>query len=105
MIVMRGDDRIDGDDAVAAGPVLDHDRLPPTLTQPIREQARADVGAAAGTERQNEFHRPGRPSLLGRSLLGRSLLGRSLLGRCWNGPARRGKGCQPGGGCEYETPA
>ena len=58
---MRADEGIDGDDAVAAGPVFDHDRLSPALAEPIGEQPRADVGAAARTEREDEFDRPRRP--------------------------------------------
>ena len=48
MIVMRGDEGVDGDDAVAAGPVFDDHRLAPALAEPIGQQARADIGAAAG---------------------------------------------------------
>jgi len=65
MIVMRADEGIDCDNAVAAGAVLDHDRLTPSLAEPIREQPRADIGAAAGTESEDEFHRPCRPGLIG----------------------------------------
>jgi len=64
MVVMRADEGIDCDNAVA-GPVLDHDRLTPSLAEPIREQPRADIGAAARTQRQDEFHRPCRPGLIG----------------------------------------
>ena len=66
MVVVRGDKGIDGDDAVAARAVFDNDRLFPALRQPVGEQARADIGAAAGAERQNEFDRTCRPSRVGR---------------------------------------
>jgi hypothetical protein len=70
MIVTGADKCINGDNAIAARPVLHHDRLGPALTEAIREQPCADIGAAAGPEREYEFYRARRPSLLGQSLLG-----------------------------------
>jgi hypothetical protein len=63
VIILRADKGGDRHDAVAAGPVLDHHRLPPFLGQPVREQPRADIGTAAGSERQDELDRPRRPVL------------------------------------------
>ena len=63
VIVVGGQERLDRDDAVAAGLVLDHHRLAPFLRELLGEQPRADVGAGAGAERHDEFHRPGRPVL------------------------------------------
>ena len=48
MIVVGRDERSDRDVAVAARPVLDHDRLAPKLRQLVGHQPRADVGSAAG---------------------------------------------------------
>ena len=62
VIVLGADEGVDGDDAVAAGLVLDHDRLAPFLGQPVGQKPPADVGAAAGAERQDEADRPRRPS-------------------------------------------
>ena len=66
MIVVSRDEGVDGDKAVAAGTVLDDDRLPPALREPVRQQARTDIGAAAGAKGQNETDRPGRPVRGGR---------------------------------------
>ena len=57
VIVLGADEGVDGDDAVAAGPVLDDDRLAPFLGQPVGQKPPADVGAAAGAERQDELDR------------------------------------------------
>ena len=62
VIVMRGDERVDGDKGVTAGTVLDDDRLAPFAAEPVGEQASADIRTAAGAERQDQFHRPCRPS-------------------------------------------
>ena len=61
MIVIRVQNRADGDDAVAPGPVLDHDWLISALRQPVGEQAHADIGPAPATEGQEHPHRPLRP--------------------------------------------
>ena len=63
MIVLGADEGVDGDDAVAAGPVLDDDRLAPFLGQAVGQKPAADVGAAAGAERQDELDRSRRPGL------------------------------------------
>jgi hypothetical protein len=63
MIVARAQHRVDGHDPVAAGTVLDHDRLPPALGEAVGQQPRAEIGAGAGTERHHEMHRPLRPGL------------------------------------------
>jgi hypothetical protein len=63
VIVVRRQHGLDGDDAVAARTVLDHDRLAPAFLQPLLDQPRADVGAGAGAERDDEADRPLRPGL------------------------------------------
>ncbi len=64
VIVIGGHDRVDRDHRVAAGTVLDHDRLAPTLGEPVGQQPGADVDAAARSKRDDELDRPGRPLLL-----------------------------------------
>jgi hypothetical protein len=61
VIIMRGDEGVDGDQAVAAGPVLDDDRLPPFAAEPVGKQPGADIRTAARAKRQNEFYRARRP--------------------------------------------
>ena len=63
VVVLGADEGGDADDAVAAGLVLDHHRLVPFLGQSVRQETRADIGAAAGAERQDEADRARRPSL------------------------------------------
>jgi hypothetical protein len=63
MIVVGAEVGLDGNDAVAARLVFDHDRLAPFGLQLFSEQPCADVGAGAGTERHDEFHNPRRPIL------------------------------------------
>ncbi len=63
VIVLGTDKGVDGDDGVAAGAVLDHDRLLPFRGQLVGDQTRGDIGAAAGAERHNEADRPLRPAL------------------------------------------
>src|SRR5580698_3737208 len=58
---VNDDDGVDGDKAVAAGTVIDDDRLPPALREPVRQQAGADIGSAARAKGQNETDRTGRP--------------------------------------------
>ena len=65
VIVVRAQERGDGDDAVAARAVLDHHRLVPDFRQAVGEEPHADVGAAAGAERQDQFDRALRPGLRG----------------------------------------
>jgi len=63
VIVLGADEGVDRHDAVAAGPVLDDDRLVPFFGQPVRQQPGADIGSAARPERQHELDRPCRPGL------------------------------------------
>ena len=65
VIVVRAEETGDGDDAVAAGAVLDDDRLVPHRRELVGEQAGADVDAAAGPERDDEMHRSRRPGVGG----------------------------------------
>ena len=65
-IVISADERIDGDDAVAAGAILDNNRSVPTDCQFIGKQPGANVGAASGAEGQYEFDCPVGPALRGR---------------------------------------
>ena len=62
IVVGRGEG-VDGDQAVAARPVLDHHRLAPLGAEPLGEQARGDVGGAAGAERQDPADAALRPGL------------------------------------------
>ena len=62
VVVLGADEGIDGDHGIAARTVLDHDRLLPFRGELVRDQARADVGAAAGAERHDEADRALRPS-------------------------------------------
>ena len=63
MIVICADYRRHGDNRVAARTVLDHNRLAPTFTQPISEEARAEIDATARSEGHDELDRPLWPSL------------------------------------------
>ena len=63
MIVVRADESVDGNDAVAAGPVLDDDWLSPALRKPVRQQPRAEIRAASRSEREDQFHRAVRPGV------------------------------------------
>src|SRR5262249_50645669 len=46
-----------------ARPVFDHDRLPEPLGEPLRDQARGDVGGAAGGKPDQQAYRTTRISL------------------------------------------
>src|SRR5262249_15648177 len=46
-----------------ARPVLDHDRLPEPLGEPLRDQARGDVGGAAGGKPDQQAYLTARISL------------------------------------------
>ena len=61
VVVIRAQKRRDRDNAVAAGPVLDHHGLAPELRQLFSEQSRADVGGGARSERHDEPDRSRRP--------------------------------------------
>ena len=63
MIIVGTGECADRDETIAAGTILDHRRLAPAPGQPIREQSRPDIDAAARSERHNEFDRPLRPGL------------------------------------------
>ena len=63
MVVVGADEGIDGDNAVATRTVLHHDGLTPARRELFGDQARADVGARTGAERQDELDRPLRPGL------------------------------------------
>jgi hypothetical protein len=63
VVVVGAEERLDRHQAVAAGTVLDHDRLAPARRQPLRQQPRADIGARAGTKRHDELDCPLRPFL------------------------------------------
>lgn len=43
VIVMRAQNRGDGDESIAAGTILDHDRLPPFRRKLVGQQASRDV--------------------------------------------------------------
>jgi hypothetical protein len=49
----------DGENAECARLTLDHELLAETLAHLLAEQARGDVGGAAGSIRNDDFHRPG----------------------------------------------
>ena len=59
-VAVRGGagDLLGADHRVGAGPVLDHDRLPPILAHALGDHAREDVGRAAGRERHDDADRP-----------------------------------------------
>src|ERR1043166_6389461 len=63
MIVVGADDGAHRNDGIAAGTILDHNRLTPALAQPIAKQTSAEVHAAAGPESHDELDRPLRPGL------------------------------------------
>jgi hypothetical protein len=54
------------DDRAAAGTVFDDERLAHGLLQALREEARVDVGRAAGRERHDDLDRPRRIVVGGR---------------------------------------
>jgi hypothetical protein len=56
VVVVGGDEDVDRDDAVAAGTILDHDRLAPARGKTFREHPGGDIDSGAGTERQDEPH-------------------------------------------------
>jgi hypothetical protein len=61
---------------VAAGLVLDHHRLPPLCRELFADQARGDVDAGAGAERQDQLDRALRPALCMRGRAGQQQRGR-----------------------------
>jgi len=56
----RPHDKLRADIGAGAGPVFDDERLRQTIGKPLPEQARHDVGRAAGGNGDHEVHRPGR---------------------------------------------
>jgi hypothetical protein len=54
VVVAGGEETGDRRNAVGALAVLHHDRLPPALAEPLRDQARRQVHAAAGRQRHDE---------------------------------------------------
>ena len=63
VIIVGGQHGLDRDDAVASGPVVDHDRLAPARRQLFLDQACSNVGAGARTEWNDESDRALWPSL------------------------------------------
>ena len=59
----RAHDRLGADIAAGARPVLDDEWLAEPLRQPLADQARDDVGAAAGGKADDDAHRPRRIGL------------------------------------------
>src|SRR5262249_51521939 len=57
VLVVRTGECGDGDEAVAARPVLDHHRLAPARRELLCEQPGGDVGAGGGTKREGELDR------------------------------------------------
>ena len=92
VIVVRAEETGDGDDAVAAGAVLDDDRLVPHRRELVGEQAGADVDAAAGPERDDEMHRSRRPGVGGEAGLCRQT-GDGERGCEQQGAAARNESC------------
>jgi hypothetical protein len=63
VIVLGGDHRADRNEPIAAGTVLNHHGLAPTLAQAVGEQSGSDIDAAAGPECHQELHGALRPGL------------------------------------------
>ncbi len=59
----RAHDRLGCDIGGGARPVFDDERLAEPLLQPLSDQARADVAGAAGSETDDDAHRPRRIGL------------------------------------------
>ena len=60
MIVLGLSKGAEGDDPVAARPVVHYHRLAPKLAEAVSEQARSRIGSAAGAVRQDEAYSPRR---------------------------------------------
>jgi hypothetical protein len=52
------DDRLGGDVAASANPVLDDELLTEVLRKPLADEARSDVGAATSRKADDQSHRP-----------------------------------------------
>ena len=63
MVIARPDEGGDRDNGIGSGTIFDHDRLAPALGQPVRVQARRDIGRATGPERHDQVDRPLRPGI------------------------------------------
>jgi hypothetical protein len=59
----RAHDGFGGDVGGCPGPVFDDELLAESLGQPLTDQARGDVGGAAGGKADDQAHRPRRNSL------------------------------------------
>jgi hypothetical protein len=58
VVVINAEKRLDGDQAVTAGTVLDHYRLAaPARREPLRYEPRSDIRARSGPERHDELDR------------------------------------------------
>jgi len=57
VLVVRTGKCVDGDEAIAARPVLDHHRLAPARCELFSEQPGGDVDPGGGTKRQDELDR------------------------------------------------
>ena len=54
---------IEREPGAGAGPVLDNDLLAPDLRQPVGDDARGQIRAAAGRKPDHQTHDPARPAL------------------------------------------
>jgi hypothetical protein len=82
VIVVGADERADGDETVAARTILDDHRLAPAPAQTVGDQPRADIDAAARSERHDELDRALRPCLRGRRLCREQKRGEQAEGEC-----------------------
>ena len=59
-VTVRGcpHDRLGSNAAAGAGVVLDDNRLPKSLRQPLPDQSRDDIGRATGAKAFDQVHRP-----------------------------------------------
>ena len=63
VVVARAGEGGQGDETVATRPVFHHHGLAPLCRELFGDQACPNVGTGAGTDREQEFHRPRRPIL------------------------------------------
>jgi hypothetical protein len=61
VIIMRAQNRGNGNESVAAGTILDHHRLSPFRRKFVRQEASRDVDARTWPKRNDEPDRPLRP--------------------------------------------
>jgi hypothetical protein len=88
VIIVGAGERADGNETIAAGTILDDDRLAPAPAQSVRNQSRADIDTAAGSERQDELDRALRPNLRRRRLRRRWLYRQHKHGEKAEGDAK-----------------